>query len=61
MSKRVRGVKIPRNPWKPEGQTACMGSVGVVIVVGEVASTQGARESLVQGEGPQPVGPFEAH
>lgn len=41
MRKRVRGTKGPRNPWMPEGQTAWMGSVGVVIVVGGVTSTQG--------------------
>jgi hypothetical protein len=61
MSKRVHGMQVSRNPWMPEGQTACMGSVGVVIVVGGVTPTQGDGNAGSQGEGPQPDGPFGAH
>jgi hypothetical protein len=41
MSKTSWNVKTSQNPWRPEGQTAYSGSVGVVIVVGGVTPTQG--------------------
>ena len=41
MSKSSWNVKMSQKPWRPEGQTAWGGSVGVVIVVGGVTSTQG--------------------
>ena len=41
LSKTSWNVKMSQNPWRPEGQTAWSGSVGVVIIVGGVTSTQG--------------------